>query len=66
MHSQLVYSVDEAARALSIGRTKLYAELAAGNLEAKKLGSRTLITRESVENYLSRLDTYYDNLWGEK
>jgi excisionase family DNA binding protein len=36
----LLLSIDEAANLLSIGKTKLYAELAAGRLQAVKLGKR--------------------------
>ncbi len=55
---QLMLSVDEAAKALSIGKTKLYSELSAGRIVGVKLGKRTLITRESIENYISTLDLY--------
>ena len=34
-----------------MGRSKLYQELAAGNLRAVKQGSRTLITVESIRSY---------------
>lgn len=54
----LLLSVDEAAKALSIGKTKLYSELSLGKIEAAKLGKRTLISRESLRQYLENLDTY--------
>ena len=54
----LALSIDEAAKMLSIGKTKLYAELSAGRLEGKKLGKRTLVTRESIENWLANLESY--------
>jgi hypothetical protein len=34
-----------------MGRSKLYQELAAGNLRAVKQGARTLITVESIRSY---------------
>lgn len=54
----LLLSIDEAANLLSIGKTKLYAELAAGRLQAVKLGKRTLIPRTSVDNYIDALQAY--------
>ena len=38
-------TVNEFCKWASIGRTKLYAEMNAGRLMAKKFGSRTLIPR---------------------
>ena len=55
---QLVLSVEEAAKALSIGRTKFYEEIGAGRIVASKLGKRTLITRESLNNYIASLEAY--------
>lgn len=54
----IALSIEEASKALSIGRTKLYAELAAGRLEGKKLGKRTLVTRESIKQWLENLENY--------
>lgn len=54
----LVLSIDEAAKALSIGKTKLYAELKAGNLKAKKFGKRTLILQEDIKQFINNLDAY--------
>lgn len=45
---KLAYSINETAKALSVGRTSIYALLAEGRLEAFKLGRRTLIKAESV------------------
>lgn len=55
---KLLLSIDDAANALSIGKTKLYAELKSGNLQASKLGKRTLIPRESIQDYIDKLDAY--------
>ena len=46
---KLAYSINEAANALSMGRTSIYAMIAAGRLEAFKLGRRTLIKAESLK-----------------
>lgn len=45
----LAISINEAARALSIGRSSVYALLKAGRLEAIKIGRRTLLTTESIK-----------------
>jgi excisionase family DNA binding protein len=42
------YSINDTARALSLGRTSIYAMIADGRLEAFKLGRRTLVKAESV------------------
>lgn len=45
---QLAYSINETAKALSLGRTSIYALIAEGRLEVFKLGRRTLVKAESV------------------
>lgn len=45
---RLVYSVNETARLLCVGRTSIYAMIADGRLESFKLGRRTLIRGESI------------------
>ena len=46
---RLAYSINETARALSMGRTSIYAMIADGRLQAFKLGRRTLIKAESIQ-----------------
>ena len=55
---RLILSIDEAANALSIGKTKLYAELAAGRIVGMKLGKRTLISRTALNDYIASLKSY--------
>ncbi len=55
---QLALSIEEAAKTLGIGKTKLYAELAAGRIEGRKCGKRTIITRESIGKFLANLEPY--------
>jgi excisionase family DNA binding protein len=44
----LAYSIEEAVRVSSIGRTNLYALIKDGKLQARKIGKRTLIPAESL------------------
>lgn len=55
---RVAYAVNDLAEALGIGRTKIYSEIAAGRLRAKKLGSRTLIPAAAVRAYLAQLPDY--------
>ncbi len=47
-------SVAEAARLLSIGRSALYGELAAGRLRSMKVGRRRLVPSGAIAEYVSR------------
>lgn len=48
----LAYSVKEASRATSLGRTRIFQLIAAGKLEAVKIGKRTLIPAQSLHKLL--------------
>lgn len=48
-------SVTEAAAALSIGRTRLYAELEAGRLRSIHVGRRRLVPSSAIAEYAARL-----------
>jgi len=54
-NARLAYPIDDLAEAIGVGRTKLYAEISAGRLQAKKLGSRTLVTATAALAYLDTL-----------
>lgn len=47
-NAPLAYSVNEACRVSSIGRTCLYQLIAEGKLEVRKIGRRTVITARSL------------------
>jgi excisionase family DNA binding protein len=44
----LAYSVADACRVSSIGRTRLYQLIGEGRLQARKIGKRTLIPASSL------------------
>lgn len=48
----LAYSIKEASRATSLGRSRLYQLIAAGQLEAVKVGKRTLIPAHALHKLL--------------
>jgi excisionase family DNA binding protein len=48
----LALSVNDTAKALSLGRTSIYSMISDGRLKAFKLGRRTLIKAESVRRLI--------------
>lgn len=46
--------VNDAARMIGVGRTKLYAMIASGEVEAVKLGHATRITTASLHDLIRR------------
>lgn len=50
--AKLAYSIAEAAEAISIGRSKLYALIADGQVETRKIGKRTVIPAASLHKLL--------------
>ena len=52
---KVAYSVNDAARLLSIGRTSLYAQIKTGNLRATKVGRKTLFLAKDIDAFLDRL-----------
>jgi hypothetical protein len=51
----LLYSIEETCVRLGgIGRTKLYAEIAAGELETVRIGDRQFTTDEQQRAYIAR------------
>ena len=45
---KLAYSINETAKALSLGRTSVYSLIAQGRLETFKFGSRRLVKADSL------------------
>ncbi len=52
---RLAYDVTGFADAVGIGRTKVYAEINAGRLKAKKIGARTIIPAQAADDYIACL-----------
>jgi excisionase family DNA binding protein len=52
---KLSYGVAEAVQATGVGRSTLYAAMAAGKLRAIKLGSRTIILADELRRFLGEL-----------
>ena len=49
----IAYSINEACRVSSLGRTSLYALIAAGKLQIRKVGKRTLVLAESLQRLIN-------------
>jgi len=54
-NDKLVYSVTEAAEALSIGRTLIYDLIRNGELRTLKIGHRRLVARADLDDFVARL-----------
>jgi excisionase family DNA binding protein len=52
---RLLYSVEEAAELLGIGRTFMFHLVASGEIESFKIGNRRKIHREAIDAYVNRL-----------
>lgn len=52
----LAVSINDAAKALGLGRTSIYAMIGDGRLEAFKLGRRTLIKAVSIRRLVDELE----------
>jgi len=58
MNDQLVklaFTIPEAIASSGIGRTQLFALIKTGHLEARKLGTRTLIPAASLQSMIASL-----------
>lgn len=51
------YSISEVVAIAPLGRTKIYEEIAKGNLIARKAGRRTMILSDDLEQFLQKLPT---------
>ena len=53
--ARALYSPQETEALLSVSHAQLYRLIGAGRLDARKIGSRTRITAESIEAFLASL-----------
>ena len=60
MTKPVAYSIPEAARAASIGTTKLRNEIRAGRLTCRKLGKRSIVTAQDLESWAAALPDVRD------
>lgn len=51
----LVFTVDETAAKLRLGRDGIYKAIREGRLAAKKIGRRTLITADDLDAFIENL-----------
>jgi hypothetical protein len=59
MSGSQLHSINESRRRLgNIGRDAVYDLLNTGQLEAKKIGRRTFVTDQSIENYIQNLPPF--------
>lgn len=52
-NAKIAYSIPEALEASGLGRTTLYKLIKEGRLEARKIGSRTVILRSSLVDLIN-------------
>jgi excisionase family DNA binding protein len=51
----ITYTIEGTTKAIGLPRTTIYELIGSGKLVAKKAGRRTLITHESIQEYLDSL-----------
>ena len=49
---KLAYTINEACEAIGIKRTMLYREITAGRLEPRKIGNKTIILADDLNQYM--------------
>ena len=52
---KLAFTIDDAVNASGLARSRIYELVGTGHLEARKAGRRTLITGESLRQYIASL-----------
>lgn len=56
MNDQYLCSVSDAAKMLSVGRTKIYDMLAKGQISSMRIGSRRLVKVDSIKALIEHGD----------
>lgn len=57
---KLTYSVPEVVTATGIARSTIYAAMQSGQLQARKWGRRTLVTRAELDRFIAALPVGLD------
>jgi excisionase family DNA binding protein len=52
---KMAFSIDEAGIRAGLGRDAIYSAIKSGQLEARKAGRRTLVTKDALQRFLERL-----------
>lgn len=61
MHvDKVLFSVPEVMAATGLGRSTLYVAMASGRLEPRKLGRRTMVTRDALDRFVASLPVGLD------
>jgi hypothetical protein len=55
MTQQITLTIEDAVKASGLARSRLYQLMGSGELVTRKAGKRTLITGESLRNYIDNL-----------
>jgi excisionase family DNA binding protein len=62
MIEPLAIPIAEAARLSGVGRSTLYNEISNGNLEAHKVGRRTIVTMENLRSWLASRESFHSGV----
>lgn len=57
---KVLYSVPELIATTGLGRSTLYLAMASGKLEPRKIGRRTMVTREALDRFVASLPVGLD------
>lgn len=55
---KLAYTINEVQEICNIGRTKIYELINSNKLPTRKLGTKTLVLKSDLEDFLSKLPPY--------
>jgi hypothetical protein len=55
MFEVLAYTIADATKISGLGRSTIYAAIGTGKLDARKAGGRTLITAQSLRDFIANL-----------
>ncbi|PCI52968.1 MAG: ethanolamine utilization protein EutA [Alphaproteobacteria bacterium] len=55
---QELYTIPESCKILSLGATSLYQHINEGRIRAVKLGKKTLLPREAINDFIASLPAY--------